>query len=114
MKCAECSAELPGEETCINRFHALLAAEQEYPEAATMHGLFVLTYYAQHPSLCKPWLRMSQKETLREIFGKGRSWREVLAWPKDRAFRQGAVDRVKERFRGAPETPVFGHPEAGR
>jgi hypothetical protein len=113
VKCAECGAELPGEERCKDRFHALLAAEWEHPEAADMHGLFVLAYYAQHPSLCKPWLRAAYRETLREIFGKGRPWREVLAWPKDRTRRQEAVDRVKERFAGAPETPAFGHPVAG-
>ena len=34
MRCAECGADLPGEESCIGRFHALLAAEWEHPEAA--------------------------------------------------------------------------------
>ena len=37
-----------------------------------MHGLFVLTYYAQHPSLSKPWLRAAQREWLREIFAEGK------------------------------------------
>jgi len=113
MKCAECGAELPGEEHCKDRFHTLLAAEQHHPEAAAMHGLFVLAYHAQHPSLCKPWLRAAYRETMRDIFGKGRPWREVLAWPKDRMRRQEAVDRVKERSAGVPETPAFGHPVAG-
>ena len=62
MRCAECGAELPGEERCKDRFHALLAAEQHHPEAAAMHGLFVLAYHAQHPSLCKPWLRSAHRE----------------------------------------------------
>jgi hypothetical protein len=110
VRCAECGAELPGEETCIARFHALLAAEQEHPEAADMHGLFVLAYHAQHPSLCKPWLRAFQRETLREIFGKGKPWREVLAWPKNRMRRQEGVDQAKERFSGVPQTPAFGYP----
>lgn len=113
MRCAECGAELPGEERCKVRFHALLAAEWEHPEAAATHGLFVLAYHAQHPSLCKSWLRAAHRETLREIFGKGRPWREILAWPKDRTRRQEAVDRVKERFAGAPGTPAFGRPVAG-
>jgi hypothetical protein len=113
VRCAECGAELPGEERCKDRFHALLTAEWEHPEAADMHGLFVLAYHAQHPSLCKPWLRTAYRETLREIFGKGRPWREVLAWSKVRTRRQEAVDRVKERFAGAPETPAFGYPVAG-
>jgi hypothetical protein len=113
VRCAECGAELPGEERCNDRFHALLAAEQHHPEAAAMHGLVVLAYHAQHPSLCKPWLRAAHGESLYEIFGEGRPWREVLSWPKDRARRQEAVDRVKERFAAAPETPAFGHPVGG-
>lgn len=113
MRCAECGAETPGEETCKDRFHALLAAEWEHPKAAQMHGLFVLAYHAQHPSLCKPWLRAAQREWMREIFGKGKPWREVLAWPEDRTRRQQAVDRAKERFANTPETPEFGQPAAG-
>lgn len=113
MRCAECGADLPGEERCKDRFHTLLIAEQEHSEAAAIHGLFVLAYHAQHPSLCKPWLRAAYGETLRELFGKGRPWREVLAWPKDRTRRQEAVDRVKERFAGARGTAAFGHPVAG-
>ena len=110
MRCVECGAELPGEETCIARFHALLASEWGHPEAAEMHGLFVLAYHAQHPSLCKPWLGAAQRDTLREIFGKGKPWREVLAWPKNRMLRQVSVDRVKERYSSAPPIPVYGLP----
>ena len=51
-----CGAVLPGDEGSTARFHLLLAAEQHYPEPAAMHGLlFVLTYYARHPSLSKLW-----------------------------------------------------------
>jgi hypothetical protein len=50
-----CGAVLPADEGCTDRFHLLLAAEQHYPDSAAMHGLFVLTYYAQHPSLSKLW-----------------------------------------------------------
>jgi hypothetical protein len=114
VRCAECGAELPGEETCIARFHALLAAEWDHPEAAEVHGLLVLAYHTQHPSLCeKLWLRSAQRQALREIFGKGKPWRRVLAWPKNRMRRQESVDRVKERYSGAPPTPVFGHPLTG-
>ena len=113
MRCAECGAELPGEETCVGRFRALLAAEQEHPEAARMHGLFVLAYHAQHPSTCKPWLRAAQREWMREIFCKGKPWREVLGWPKDRARRQEKVDRAKERFACAAEMPKVDRPAAG-
>ena len=113
MRCIECGAELPGEERCKDRFHALLAAEQHHPEAAEMHGLFVLAYHAQHPSLCKPWLRAFQEETLREIFGEGKPWREALSWPKDRTGRQEAVDRSKGRFSSGPRTPALAHPVVG-
>jgi hypothetical protein len=109
LRCPECEAELPGEERCVDRFHLLLAAEQHHPEAAATHGLFVLTYYAQHPSLSKPWLRAAQREWLREIFAEGKDWREVLSWPEDRTRRQEAVDRTKGRFACA-----FGLPEVGR
>jgi Family of unknown function (DUF5946) len=97
----------------VDRFHLLLAAEQQYPEAAAMHGLFVLTYYAQHPSLSKPWLRAAQREWLREIFDEGKDWRAVLSWPEDRARRQEAVDRAKRRFARAPEVPAIGRPVKG-
>jgi hypothetical protein len=49
--CAECGASLPGGETCRDRFHALLAAEAENVDLARIHGLTVLTYHLQHPSL---------------------------------------------------------------
>lgn len=55
MECAECGAMLPGDETCQDRFHALLAAEVRNPELLHVHGLTVLTYHLQHPSLTKPW-----------------------------------------------------------
>ncbi len=113
MGCAECGAELPGGETCLDRFHTLLAAEQDHPEAAAMHGLFVLTYYAQHPSLCKPWLRAAQREAMREVFGEGRDWREVLSWAEDRARRQEAVDRSKARHASGSGPLVGGVPIAG-
>jgi hypothetical protein len=113
VRCPECGAELPGEERCVDRFHLLLTAEQHHPQAAAMHGLFVLTYYAQHPSLSKPWLRAAQRESLREMFGEGKDWREVLSWPEDRARRQEAVDRAKEHFARAPETPEVGRPVEG-
>jgi hypothetical protein len=50
-----CGAVLPGDEGSTDKSHLLLAAEQHYPESAAMHGLVVLTYYAQHPSMSKLW-----------------------------------------------------------
>ena len=113
MRCVECGAEPSGEETCLDRFHALLAAELNEPEAFSVHGLFVLTYYAQHPSLCQPWMKAANRETLREAFGEGRDWREVLAWPKDRARRQEAADLMKARHASTLAAREFGEPVAG-
>ena len=113
MRCGECGAELPGAEICLDRFHTLLAAEQDHPEAAAMHGLFVFTYYAQHPSLCKPWVRAWQADALRAVFGEGRAWQEVLAWPTERVRRQAAVDRAKARYAGDGGTVAVGLPIRG-
>ncbi len=113
MKCSECGAGLPEGESCLDRFYTFLAAEWEHPEAAEMHGLLVLAYHAQHPSLCQPWIRASHAETLREIYRKGRPWREVLSWPSSRSRRQRAVDQLKERLADAPGSLAFGHPIAG-
>ena len=113
MRCGECGAELPGEETCLDRFHTLLGAEQDHPEAAAMHGLFVLTYHAQHPSRCKPWIQAMHGETLRAVFGESRPWREALAWPNDRMRRQAAVDQLKARHAGDDRAVVVGVPITG-
>ena len=80
MRCAECGADM-GEETCLDRFQALLGAEYHSPEAGQMHGLTVLTFHIQHPSLTKPWYQVSGYEFLRRMFGEGRDghdWGEVL------------------------------------
>ncbi len=44
MRCDDCGAEPSGEETCLDRFHALLAAEVDNEELRRMHGPTVLTY----------------------------------------------------------------------
>lgn len=63
---------------CIDHFHALLAAEAENAELRSMHGLTVLTYYAQHPSLTKPWLQVSYRSTLYRVFALDEPWSSVL------------------------------------
>jgi hypothetical protein len=78
VRCHECGAVLTGEETCRDRFHLLLAAEADNEELATMHGLTVLTYHIQHPSLTKPWFQISGAETFRRVFDQGEDWRAVL------------------------------------
>lgn len=93
----------------MDRFHAFLAAEWEYPEAAAMHGLFVLVYHVQHPSLCRPWMRARQREISTEV----RPWQKVLDWPRDRRQRQEAVDRIKARLPGTTDSPEAGRPIPG-
>lgn len=109
MRCAECGADLPGEETCLDCFHAVLAADHGgIPEAVAAHGLFVMAYHAQHPSRVKPWQRAAYREAMREIFGQGRDWRAVLTDNR----RPGVIDRLKSTT-FAKETPVVGAPIAG-
>ena len=109
MRCAECGAHLPGEETCLDRFHAILEADYRgVPEAFAAHGLVVFTYHAQHPSRVKPWLRAAHRAGMRQIFGRGRDWRVVLAENR----RPGVVDRLKPASM-ADETPVVGGPIVG-
>jgi hypothetical protein len=78
MRCSACGVDLPGEEACLDRFHALLAAEVGNEELRRMHGLTVLTYHMQHPSLTKPWYQITGAEWLQRIFGQGESWGDVL------------------------------------
>ena len=78
MRCDECGADVPGAETCLDRFHTLLAAEVANEELRQMHGLTVLTYHLQHPSLTKPWYQVAGAETMRRVFGMGEDWLSVL------------------------------------
>ena len=50
---------------------------------------------------------------MREIFGQGRDWRQVMAWPHSRQRRQHVVDQQKERFADVPETMIREHPITG-
>jgi hypothetical protein len=78
MRCAECGADPPGEATCLDCFHAFLAAETDNAELRGMHGLTVLTYHLQHPSLTKPWYQVYGKDVMRRVFGDGEEWGDVL------------------------------------
>lgn len=78
MECGECGAVLRGDETCQERFHAILAAEQDSQELARMHGLTVLTYHVQHPSLTKPWYQEVGYDLLRRSFAPRQDWWRVL------------------------------------
>lgn len=78
MRCDECGADPPGDETCRDRFHALLAAEVDNDALRRMHGLTVMTWYVQHPSLSKPWYQAWSRDAMRRIFGQGEDWQSVL------------------------------------
>lgn len=91
MRCAECGAVLPGDESCLDRFHALLAAEVDNRELARMHGLTVLTYHVQHPSRTKPWIQVAGYAALRRAFNEGQDWLQVLREENQ----QARVNRLK-------------------
>ena len=78
MRCQECGADPPDRSTCLDYFHALLAAETGNAELRAMHGLTVLTYHFQHPSLTKPWYQTFGKEVMRRVFADGEDWGDVL------------------------------------
>lgn len=105
MHCHECGADLPGAETCRDRFHALLAAEATNDELRRMHGLTVLTYYLQHPSLTKPWFQVYGAQVLQRVFAQGERWQDVLLAAHPRGVgRRRAEAAIKRLKRGAPRT----------
>jgi hypothetical protein len=117
VRCAECGALLPGDETCRDRFHLLLAAEVDNAELAAMHGLTVLTYHMQHPSLTKPWFQVYGAEALRRVFARGEDWGAVLLEEHPRGVgRRRSAAAIAARKAAAPPTMpewVAAHPIAG-
>jgi uncharacterized protein DUF5946 len=105
MRCDECGADLPYDQTCAARFEALLASDfGGVAEAFDVHGLTVLTYQLQHPHGAKPWYLALGYELMRRIFGQGEDWREVLL-----EMRQGdTVERWKRAVRTEPPGIVKG------
>lgn len=108
MRCDECGADPPGEERCLDRFHALLAAEDRNEELRRMHGLTVLTYHLQHPGLTKPWYQVFGREVMRRVFGRGEAWQAVLLETHPRGIGRRA-DAVVARIKaaGPPTMPVW-------
>jgi len=104
MECRECGAALPGDETCQDRFHALLVAEQHNAELARMHGLTVLTYHLQHPSLTKAWYQAAGYDTMRRGFGQGRDWWEALSEGRRRGTAEQEAARWKDAYKAAGAT----------
>jgi hypothetical protein len=116
MRCNECGAEFAGDETCLDRFHALLAAEVDIEELRRMHGLTVLTYHLQHPSLTKPWYQLFGARVLQRVFGQGEDWGDVLMETHPRRIGRradAAVARLKAT--AGPTMPdwVVSHPIEG-
>ena len=116
MRCDECGAELAGDETCLARFHILLAAEVDNEELRRMHGLTVLTYHLQHPSLTKPWYQLFGARVFQRVFGQGEDWGDVLMETHPRRIGRRA-DAAVARLKAAagPTMPewVVTHPIAG-
>ncbi len=106
MHCTECGADLPGEETCLDRFHALLAAEKPGNEAAQMHGLTVLTFMMQHPvsGNAPAWYPAAGRMMLHEMFGRGRGPHAVLAEMRQRTADADWRARVVAAY-GAEQQP---------
>src|SRR5689334_15156205 len=98
MECTECGALLPGDETCQDRFHALLAAEVRNAELMHVHGLTVLTYHLQHPSLTKPWYQAAGYDLMRRMFEPGCDWLEVLMEGRRRGTAEREVARWKQAY----------------
>ena len=101
MKCTECGAELPGDETCLDRFAAVLAAERDEAGNLTVafetHGLTVMTFYLQHAGgsgYTKRWMLKGAEAAMRQIFVEGRNQAEVLLTGQ-RATRQKAATIAK-------------------
>ena len=110
MRCEECGADLPHDETCAGRFETLLAADfGGVAEAFDVHGLTVLTYQLQHPSGVKPWYLAFGYDLMRRIFGQGEDWRQALT-----EVRQNKADvaRWKMMVTSIPPEVVM-HPVPG-
>jgi hypothetical protein len=107
MPCEACGADLPGAETCLDRFHLLLAVESDNAELRRMHGLTVLTYYLQHSSLTKPWYQMFGAEVMRRVFAQGEDWSSVLleSHPRGVGRTRSAVAVAQLKTRGETTMP---------
>ncbi|HEX8229930.1 MAG TPA: DUF5946 family protein [Chloroflexia bacterium] len=114
MRCEECGADM-GDETCMDRFHALLVAESHSQEAADMHGLTVLTYHVQHPSLTKPWYQVACYGFLRRIFEEGREGRDWEAIITEGGMKKRQADVTRWKATIGPEMPpeIVTQPVAG-
>lgn len=101
MRCNECGAELPGDETCTDRFGALLAAERDengdFTVAARVHGLTVMTFYLQHAGgigYTKRYQVEFAQKAMRRMFIEGED--QAVVFPTDqRAARQKVATDAK-------------------
>lgn len=104
MRCEECGAEM-GEETCLDRFHALLGAEYHSQEARQMHGLTVMTFHVQHPGLTKPWYQAWGYSKMRQIFGEGREGNDWLRVLEEGGLRERQKSAARWKATVGPQMP---------
>ncbi|MBA2596112.1 MAG: DUF5946 family protein [Chloroflexota bacterium] len=103
MGCQECGADVPDAETCLDYFHALFAAEVDNDELRRMHGLTLLTYNLQHPSLSKPWYQLFGAEVMRRVFVRGENWSDALMETHPRGVGRQQADAAVARLKtGGP------------
>ena len=70
-----------------------------------MHGLTVLTYHMQHPSLTKPWFQVYGAEALRRVFARDEDWGDVLLEEHPRGVgRRRSAAAIAARKAAAPLT----------
>jgi hypothetical protein len=107
LHCEECGANLAGDGSCLTLFHTLLAAEASNQELRWMHGLTVLTYYLQHPSLTRSWFQIYGAEVMRRVFGGGEDWSNVLLenHPRGVGRRQSAATLARLKSAGLSTLP---------
>jgi Family of unknown function (DUF5946) len=107
MRCEECGADLSSVDSCLARFHTLLAAEADNAELRRMHGLTVLTYHLQHPSLTKPWFQIYGAEVMRRVFAGGENWGDVLLenHPRGVGRRRSAAAIERHKASGGSTMP---------
>jgi hypothetical protein len=105
--CGECGSALPASGACIDHFHILLAAEVASLELRGVHGLTVMTYSLQHPSLCKPWYLDWGRETMRRVFRDGEPWNSVLLeeHPRGVGRQRSAAALAKRKSEGSAKMP---------
>lgn len=73
-----------------------------------MHGLTVLTYHLQHPSLTRPWYQIYGKVVMRRVFADGEHWGDVLMETHPRRIgRRADAEVARLKTAGGPTMPAW-------